>query len=95
MVQKIYLETQDLIETYINKNSAGKEIIFDNVTYEYYLAKMKVEYQRCNSNEAYENVLTLPLSKSNIDSMMDSLKVQYNSLTQLKFKMEVLLNSPS
>ncbi|WP_413998999.1 hypothetical protein ACMDB5_14615 [Flavobacterium sp. W1B] len=92
MVQKIYLQTQDLIEIYISENSAENEFIFDNVTYGFYLKKMKVEFNRCNSNQVYENYLSLPFSKSTIDSMMESLRVQYNSLIQVKFKMEVLLN---
>jgi hypothetical protein len=92
MVQKTYLQTQSLVETYIIHNNAAQDFIFENVTFGYYLQKMKSEFDRCNSNEVYKSALTLPLSKSNIDSMMDSLKVQYDSLIQIKFRMEVLLN---
>lgn len=92
MVQKTYLQTQSLVETYIIQNNADQDFMFENVTFSYYLQKMKSEFDRCNSNEVYKNTLTLPLSKSNIDSMMGSLKIQYDSLMQIKFKMEVLLN---
>jgi hypothetical protein len=92
MVQKTYLQTQSLIKTYIIQNNAGQDFIFKNVTFDYYHQTMKSEFDRCNSNEVYEKFITLPLSKSNIGSMMDSLRMQYDSLIQIKFRMEVLLN---
>ncbi len=92
MVQKLYNQTIDLIELHIDLHSAENDFIFEEVTFGYYLQKMKIEFERCNSDEVYKNIILLPHSKSSIESMMHSLKVQYDSLTQVKFKMEVLLN---
>jgi len=90
--QKLSLQVQNELEQFIFEYCAGENEIFPGVRYKDYLAKMKESFKENLSDEVYNRVISLKLSKSNINSMAKSLETQFTALSQIHVNLTLLLN---
>lgn len=90
--QKLSLQVQKELEQFIIENNAGEREIFSGVKYKTYLAKMKESFEKNLSDEIYNRIIGLKLSKSNVSSMTKSLEAQFSALSQIHVNLTLLLN---
>ncbi|MFP9098638.1 hypothetical protein ACLI09_06245 [Flavobacterium sp. RHBU_24] len=89
MTKKLSLEVQNLIQKHIDKGNANR-MMFEGITFQQYLNMQKAEFDKCFSDELYNNIDLLPYSKQNIESMLNSINGQFGALQQMKYQMELL-----
>ena len=92
MVQRIHLDTQQLIEDFIKKHHCGNEKMMNGFTYNQFLEEMEEAFQNSNSDKVLENALDKISSKPQIDQLMKELDTQYNTLNPIYQQMKILIN---
>lgn len=91
--QKLSLQVQDELEQYIIKYDVQDQYMFPGMTYKACLAEMKRTFKDNLSDEVFKKLKSIKLSKTNLDSMNESLKTQYSALSQIHHKLRIILNS--
>jgi len=89
--QKLHLEVQDMIETYIDANEGAEHLLYPNITFQAYLDRAKFEFEKDLSDKTYDYIKGLPLNSSNIASMLKLLENQNHALIQFKSQLMFLL----
>ena len=87
--QSISKELQSEIENYISKTGRGDELMFSNISYSSYLNTLKESYKENLSDELYNKLERLNLSKSIINSMIKSLDGQFAALQHILIEMKI------
>ena len=90
MTQKLALEVQELIQQHVNKGN-GDKLMYPEATFQQYLALQKTEFEKCLSDELYQNIDMLLLNKFHIDSMVKSLQTQASALQVVKNQMQLIM----
>lgn len=90
MAQKLALEVQDLIQQHVDKGN-GNKLMYPEATFQQFLKLQKTEFEKCLSDELYENIDKLPLNKYHIDSMVKSLQTQATALQMVKNQMQLIM----
>lgn len=72
--QKLSLQVQNELERYIFKYDAEDKYMFPGMTFKACLAEMKRSFKENLSDELLDGIESLKLSKTNIDSMNESLR---------------------
>jgi hypothetical protein len=90
MTQRLSLEVQQQILSYIEKGYGDKEM-YPNITFKQFLIIAKDEFDKSLSDKLYNDLRDLPMTKSNIASMLNMIETQNESLTELRNQM-ILLN---
>lgn len=90
--QKLSLQVQDELEQYIIKYDVQDQYMFPGMTYKACLAEMRRAFEENLSDEVFNKLKSAKLSKTNIDSMNESLKNQYSALSQIHHKLRIMLN---
>jgi|SRR5690606_28840825 hypothetical protein len=83
ITQRLSLEVQELIQTYINMGHIN-EYIFENYTNEMYLDMLKKGFQTSLSDEILHRLNDLDLSEANIETMLRDIEIQKNNLQLIK-----------
>lgn len=91
MVQRIHLETQQLLRDFINKHDCGNEKMMDGFTYSQFLEEMEIAFPNSNSDQVLENSLPTLTSKPIVDQLMKELDTQYNALNPIYQQMKILI----
>jgi len=92
MVQKIHLETQQLLREFIEKHDCGDEKMRDGFTYSQFLEEMEKAFPDSNSDKVLENALSNLTNKPQVDQLMGELDIQYNALNPVYKQMRILIN---
>lgn len=89
--QELSIQVQNELDCIIKKFNVGNKMLFPGITYSIYLENMRSSYKENLSEDLYNSLLTLNLSKSNISSMRKSLEEQFGALSQLHsfFRMQI------
>lgn len=90
--QSISTELQSEIEKYINSTGHGDEIMFSNISYSSYLNTLKETYKENLSDELYNKLERLDLTKSVINSMIKSLESQFSALQHMLIEIKIKNN---
>lgn len=88
--QRLHLEVQDIIQTYIDTNDGADHHLYPNITFQDYLNRAKIEFEKDLSNKTYDYVRSLNLNSSNIASMLKLLETQNHALIQFKSQLMFL-----
>ena len=88
--QKLSKEVQLDIENYILKANASDKLLFKDMTFSNYLAHLKETHNENLSDNLYERLRNLELTKSNSVFLIKSLEFQFSALLQIKNKMQLL-----
>lgn len=91
--QKLSLQVQSELEQYIIKYDAENKYMFPGMTYKACLAEMRRSFKENLSDEIFNKIESLKLSKTNINSMNESLKTQYSALSQIHSQLRIMLDS--
>lgn len=91
--QKLSLQVQNELEQYIIKYDAENKYLFPGMTYKACLAEMRRAFKENLSDELFNKIESLKLSKTSIDSMNDSLKTQFSALSQIHSQLRIMLDS--
>lgn len=90
MTKTLSEKVQQQLESYIELNNTGNNLIFHNVTYSKYLSMMKDNYDQSLTIDRYNQLDTLKFTKSNILSLTKSLETQFTALQQVETLMKTL-----
>lgn len=88
--QKLHLEVQDLLETYIDAYDGADHHLYPNITFQEFLNRAKIEFEKDLSDEKFEYIKSLNLSSSNISSLLKLLENQNHALIQFKTQLTFL-----
>jgi hypothetical protein len=88
--QKLSEEVQLDIENYILKADASDQLLFKDMTFSEYLAHLKETHRENLSDNLYERLRNLELTKSNSVFIIKSLEFQFSALLQIKNKIQLL-----
>lgn len=91
--QKLSLQVQSELEQYIIKYNAENKYMFSGMTYKACLTEMRRSFKENLSDEIFNKIESLKLSKTNINSMNESLKTQYSALSQIHSQLRIMLDS--
>ena len=91
--QKLSLQVQSELEQYIIKYDAENKYMFPGMTYKACLGEMRRSFKENLSDELFDKIESLKLSKTNINSMNESLKTQYSALSQIHSQLRIMLDS--
>lgn len=91
--QKLSLQVQSELEQYIIKYDAENKYMFSGMTYKACLTEMRRSFKENLSDEIFNKIESLRLSKTNINSMNESLKTQYSALSQIHSQLRIMLDS--
>lgn len=91
--QKLSLQVQSELEQYIIKYDAENKYMFSGMTYKACLTEMRRSFKENLSDEIFNKIESLKLSKTNINSMNESLKTQYSALSQIHSQLRIMLDS--
>lgn len=91
--QRLSLQVQSELEQYIIKYNAENKYMFSGMTYKACLAEMRRSFKENLSDEIFNKIESLKLSKTNINSMNESLKTQYSALSQIHSQLRIMLDS--
>lgn len=92
LVQRIHLETQQLLRDFIKKHDCGNEKMMDGFTYSQFLGEMEEAFPNSNSDQVLENTLPTLTSKPIVHQLMKELDTQYNALNPIYQQMKILNN---
>lgn len=90
---KLSLQVQSELEQYIIKYDAENKYMFSGMTYKACLTEMRRSFKENLSDEIFNKIESLRLSKTNINSMNESLKTQYSALSQIHSQLRIMLDS--
>ncbi|HET9055786.1 MAG TPA: hypothetical protein VFN30_02950 [Chitinophagaceae bacterium] len=93
--QKISNQTKKNLIEFATANNAFDKELFPEVTYQSYITKMETSYNENLSDELFEKLKKMKLSKSNILSMTKSLERQFEALLQINTQVELHLKRQS
>ncbi|MFT7901307.1 hypothetical protein VBY74_15140 [Tenacibaculum ascidiaceicola] len=82
--QQLSKELQVELENYIKKTNSWDTPLFPNISYGSYLIEMKESYKENLSDDLYNKLDTMNLTKPIIKSMVNSLETQFNALQQIQ-----------
>ncbi|WP_439490307.1 hypothetical protein [Algoriphagus sp.] len=91
MVQRIHLETQQLLRDFIKKHDCGNEKMMNGFTYIQFLEEMEKAFPNSNSDQVLKNVLPSLTSKPMVDQLMKELDNQYDALNPIYQQMKILI----
>jgi len=87
--QQLSKELQIELENYINKTNSWDAPLFPNISYGSYLTEMKESYKKNLSDDLYNKLDSLNLTKPIIQSMTKSLETQFNALQQIQIALRI------
>ncbi len=87
--QKLSENLQVELENYIAKTNSADQPIFPNISFGSYLNEMKESYKENLSDELYNKLDNLNLSKSINQSMIESLETQFSALQQIQIEIKM------
>lgn len=82
--QTLSLRVQMDLEKFIQENNAWEEYMFPGVKYGTYLEEMKHSFKVNLSDDLFNELESLDLTKTNILSMTNSLDEQFKALSQIQ-----------
>lgn len=89
--QKLSIEIQELLKSYIQLNQCSDELFYRNLTFSKYLDFLKNNYEEHLSEAVYEKTLSERIyTRPVIESMSKSLENQYNNLMLVKNHIKIL-----
>jgi hypothetical protein len=89
--QKLSIEIQGLLKSYILSNQCSDELFYQNLTFSKYLDFLKNNYEESLSETVYEKTLSERIyTRPVIESMSKSLENQYNNLMLVKNHIMIL-----
>lgn len=95
--QILSLNTQNLIEEFIHKFNAYDAIAFPEkqLNYGHYLEQMKAEFENNLSDKVYNKLKKTKFTKPLIDSTIDSLNKQNESLRLIEIDIKIVIKQAS
>ena len=87
--QKISQDLQIELDNYINETESWDLDMFPNISFSSYLTEMKNSYKENLSDELYNKLNTLELTKPIIVSMTKSLENQFNTLQHIQIELRM------
>lgn len=88
--QKLSLKLRNEIIQYATENNKMDSYMFEGISFSKYISMMEVSYNENLSDQLYQKIKNMELSKSNIASMTESLEKQIEALNILEANMKVL-----
>lgn len=82
--QKLSIEIQEMLKSYIQKYQASDKFLFENITFSNYLNLLQSGYEECLSEKVYNSLSEPTYTRANIESMNSSLQTQCNNLMAVK-----------
>ncbi|SHG83138.1 hypothetical protein [Flagellimonas flava] len=87
--QKLSKDLQVELERYITETNSWDHQMFTNISFGSYLTEMKESYKQNLSDELYDKLDNLDLTKSTILSMTKSIETQFNALQQIQIEIRM------
>jgi CRISPR/Cas system CMR-associated protein Cmr5 small subunit len=89
--QKLSIEIQDLLKSYIESSQCSDELFYQNLTFSKYLDFLKNKHVESLSETVYEKTLSERIyTRPVIENMSKSLENQYNNLMLVKNQIKIL-----
>lgn len=87
--QKLLKDLQIELEDFINKNLCSELEMFPNISFSCYLSEMKSSSKENLSEELYDKIDEMELTKPIIKSMTKSLENQFNELQKIQTELSM------
>jgi len=89
VTQKLHLEIQSLLQTYIDENDGANHELYPNITFKKTLELYKQEFEKSLSHKIFQDLKNNQIyTKSNIATFQNMIETQHNAL--LHFKSQLL-----
>ena len=87
--QKLSKELQGELENYITRTDSWDLQMFPNISFRSYLTEMKESYKKNLSDELYNTLDSMNLTKPIIQSMTKSIETQFDALNQIQIELRI------
>ena len=87
--QQLSKEVQRELENYINNTKSREQLMYPNITFGSYLIEMRESYKENLSDDLYNKLNNLKLTKPIIKSMTESLETQFKALQQIQIELKI------